>query len=182
MIAIVYGSSTDATRDAANRIAARLGKQISAPIEIIDVATIKDDLSSLTSYPILLLGCPTWNIGELQDDWYDAFPQLDNLDLSGKTVALFGCGDQQGYPDNFQDALGILGRKVLERGAVIVGRWPTEGYDFFESQGVEDGKFFGLALDDMNEPRLTDTRIDGWVNLLLGELSETGALEKAVQA
>jgi hypothetical protein len=34
----------------------------------------------------------------------------------------------------------------------------------------------------MNEPRLTDTRIDGWVNLLLGELSEIGALEKVVQA
>ncbi len=122
MIAIVYGSSTDATRDAANRIAARLRKQISTPIEIIDVADIKEDLSSLAAYPILLLGCPTWNIGELQDDWYDAFPQLDSLDLSGTTVALFGCGDQQGYPDNFQDALGILGRKVLERGAVIVGR------------------------------------------------------------
>lgn len=182
MIAIVYGSSTETTKDIAQQIAARLQKQISIPIEVIDVAGIKEDLSSLQSYDILLLGCPTWNIGELQDDWYDAFPLLDGLDLSGKTVALFGCGDSQGYPDNYQDALGILGRKARERGAQIVGRWPIDGYDFFESQGVEDDLFFGLALDEMNEPELTPARLEGWIKQLVGELAAAGASANAAPA
>jgi flavodoxin I len=171
MIAIVYGSSTDNTRGAALDIAEVLRKQISTPIEVFDVATIKANLHALLNYRVLLLGCPTWNVGELQDDWYDAFPQLDGLDFQGVTVALFGCGDQRDYPDNFQDALGILGRKLLERGATIIGRWPADGYDFYESLGVEDGLFFGLALDENNEPELSATRIRTWVTQLVAELS-----------
>jgi flavodoxin I len=173
MIALVYGSSTDNTRGAALKIANALRKQISTPVDVFDVATVKQDLHPLLDYRVLLLGCPTWNVGELQDDWYDAFPQLDELDFQGVTVALFGCGDQRDYPDNFQDALGILGRKLRERGATIIGRWPTDGYDFYESLGVEDGLFFGLALDENNEPELSDERIRTWVSQLVAELSPT---------
>jgi flavodoxin I len=171
MIAIVYGSSTDNTRGAALKIAGVLRKQISTPLDVFDVATVKENLHALLDYRILLLGCPTWNVGELQDDWYDAFPQLDSLDFEGVTVALFGCGDQHDYPDNFQDALGILGQKLRERGATIIGRWPTDGYDFYESLGVEDDLFFGLALDENNEPELSDERIRTWVTQLVAELS-----------
>ncbi|MCS6880300.1 MAG: flavodoxin [Oscillochloridaceae bacterium] len=171
MIAIVYGSSTDNTRGAALDIADTLRKQVSTPIDVFDVAAIKEDLRPLLNYRVLLLGCPTWNVGELQDDWYDAFPQLDDLDFEGITAALFGCGDQRDYPDNFQDALGILGRKLRERGATIIGRWPTDGYDFYESAGVEDGMFFGLALDEINQTELSGERIRTWVTQIVAELN-----------
>jgi len=171
MIAIVYGSSTDNTKDAAYMIAASLRMRTPTPIEVIDAVTIKDDLRALLAYRTLLIGCSTWNIGELQDDWYDAFPQLEQLDFTGITVALFGFGDQQGYPDTFQDALGILGRCLCERGATIVGRWPTAGYDFYESVGVEDDLFFGLALDYENEANQTTPRIRAWVDQLVTELA-----------
>jgi flavodoxin I len=50
-----------------------------------------------------------------------------------------------------------------EHGAVIKGLWPTEGYDFSDSRAVEDGMFYGLALDFDQQPHLTDKRIDQWV-------------------
>ena len=37
---------------------------------------------------------------------------MDDLDLSGKKVAVFGLGDQEAYPDTFVDGLGILANKV----------------------------------------------------------------------
>ncbi len=116
-----------------------------------------------------ILGCPTWYVGDLQDDWDAHFKELDALDLTGKQVALFGTGDQVCYSDTFGDALGILGSKCRERSAQIVGWWPTKGYDFSESKGVEDGLFFGLALDDDTQHRLSGARIQAWVAQLAAE-------------
>jgi flavodoxin I len=121
------------------------------------------------AYDKLILGCPTWNIGELQSDWDRLLPQMDTLDLSGRQVALFGLGDEGGYPDTYQDAIGIIGEKARERGATLVGFWPTAGYDFLESRGVEDGMFMGLMLDDDNAPELTPERIKVWVQQLVQE-------------
>lgn len=45
-----------------------------------------------------ILGTSTWGAGEMQDDWYDGIKTLKGADLSGKTVALFGCGDSGRTP------------------------------------------------------------------------------------
>jgi len=79
------------------------------------------------------------------------------------SYAFLGLGDQYGYPDTFCDALGILGRKFVERGAQLVGFTSTEGYDFSDSLGVEEGMFMGLALDEDNESERTGERITDWV-------------------
>ena len=39
----------------------------------------------------------------------------------------------------------------------------TDGYTFDDSESVVDGKFVGLALDEVNEDNKTDERIDAWV-------------------
>ena len=64
------------------------------------------DLEELGHFDVLLVGVPTWDVGELQESWYYAAEGLEQLDLSGTQVAFFGEGDQSGYPHNFQDALG----------------------------------------------------------------------------
>jgi flavodoxin I len=56
-----------------------------------------------------------------------------------------------------------------KQGAVLKGFWPVEGYDFEESESVENGKFFGLALDFDNQDELTEPRIDKWVNQIRRE-------------
>jgi flavodoxin I len=105
----------------------------------------------------------------LQDDWDLKFDQLDALNLDGKLVAMFGVGDQFGYPDNYCDAIGIIGSKLEERGAELVGFTDASDYEFSHSLGVEDGVFLGLALDDDNEVALTEERIADWVAQLLEE-------------
>ncbi|MHC5828789.1 MAG: flavodoxin, partial [Nostoc sp.] len=102
-------------------------------------------------------------------DWEDFYEQLDNIDFSGKKVAYFSPGDQVGYPDTYQDALGILEEKISERGGKTVGYWATEGYKFSESKAVRNGKFVGLALDEDNQSDLTEERIKTWVTQLKSE-------------
>lgn len=166
-IGIFYGSSTGNTEMAANKIKAELGELI--PDAVRDVA--KAAPAELAEYDVLLLGCSTWNIGEMQDDWADFLPKLDQVDLTGKKVAMFAMGDAVGYPYNFLDALGELWQKVESRGASLIGVWPTDGYDFHESTGMfDEGHFLGLGLDEDNEPGMTDDRIHGWLLQLVQEL------------
>jgi flavodoxin II len=91
-------------------------------------------------------------------------------------VAIFGLGDQVGYPQWFQDALGYLWAKVVNLGARPIGLWPNKGYEFEQSKALtEDEKFFlGLALDDENQFNLTDQYIDQWCQQILLEFGLAG--------
>jgi flavodoxin I len=120
-----------------------------------------DDLAEAES---LILGVSTWGTGELQQDWKRFFPKLDEIDLSGKTVALYGLGDARGYSGEFVTALGTLYRKVKERGARVVGFWPTEDYEFRRSTAIENGRFVGLVLDLENESDKTRGRVKRWAS------------------
>lgn len=173
--ALFYGSNNGATAEAAEKIAEAFKTQVGLKPALLDIATTP--LKTMLEFSQLILGCPTWYVGDLQDDWDTHVSELDALDLTGKQVALFGTGDQVCYSDTFQDALGILGRRCRERGAQIVGWWPTEGYDFSASQGVENGLFFGLALDDDTQHGLSGVRIQTWVSQLV---TEFGVLAKVV--
>ncbi len=159
---IFYGSSSGKTESVALRIYKKIGEDRSA---VRDIASSSRE--DLLAYRKLILGTPTWGIGELQDDWADFLPGIEELDLSGRKVALFGLGDQESYPDTFADALGILYESMLLTGCEIVGPWPTKGYDFMESAAVREGMFAGLVLDEENQSHLTNTRIDSW----LGEIN-----------
>ena len=111
----------------------------------------------------ILLGTSTWGAGELQDDWYDGLDVIKGADLSGKTVAIFGCGDSASYGDTFCGAMKELYDAAKAAGANVIGEVSTEGYAFDDSDAVVDGQFVGLALDDMNEDDKTDGRIDAWI-------------------
>ena len=89
--------------------------------------------------------------------------EFDALDLTGRSVALFGLGDQVGYPDTFLDSICFLSDKLSECGAQLLGMWPTDGYTFRQSWALRDGKFLGLALDEDNQPELTDERLQRWL-------------------
>ena len=128
---------------------------------MIDVQNISSEV--LSQYDNLLLGTSTWGAGELQDDWFNGVDVVRKSNLSGKTVALFGCGDSESYCDTFCGALAELKKAAVEAGATVVGAVSTEGYNFQESDAVENGSFVGLALDEINEDSLTDVRIDAWL-------------------
>ncbi len=168
-IGIFFGTDTGNTRKIAKSLAKKLGDAADAPVNV-NKAAIED----LLKYDSLILGSPTLGDGELpglsaggeNESWEEFLPNLKGVDLTGKTIALFGLGDQEGYPDNFVDALGIIHKRVKAEGATVVGEWPTDGYDFKKSKAVVDGKFVGLVLDLDNQKDLTDERVDAWLELV----------------
>lgn len=155
---IIYGSSTGTCQAIAEKIAGKLGV---AQADVYDVANIS--AGTVDGYKNLILGTSTWGVGELQDDWYDGLDKLRGADLSGKTVALFGCGDCESYCDTFCSAMAEIYAGLKDSGAKFVGQVSTDGYAYDDSAAVIDGQFIGLALDDVNEDDKTDGRIDAWV-------------------
>ena len=160
-VGFYYGSTTGTTEFVAEKMQ-RFAERAGVTLKPVNIGNLKDP-KELLAFDKLILGGPTWNVGQLQDDWLILFPKLDELDFSGKQVALFGVGDQLGYPDNFLDALGILGKKLEERGATLVGFWSTKGYDFTASKAQVGGQFMGLGVDEYNQEELTDSRVASWL-------------------
>lgn len=170
-IGLFYGSSTGNTEVVAEMIKDAFDKIAPDLVDVFDIGLV--EVNRLLEYDRLIIGCPTWNIGQLQDDWDIAYTRLEEMDFSGKKVAVFGVGDQFGYSDNFCDAIGILGQKFEERGAELVGFTAAVDYEFSYSLGVEDGVFLGLALDEDNQHTLTPERVAQWVDLLVLEFDVT---------
>lgn len=160
---IIYGSSTGTCQNIAENIATKLGVS-----DILDVAKVT--ASQISAYDNLILGTSTWGAGEMQDDWYDGIKELKNANLNGKTVALFGCGDSQSYSDTFCDGMGEIYRELQSSGCNIIGSTPTDGYTYDNSTAVADGRFVGLAIDDVNESDLTENRIDAWIASIKDQL------------
>jgi flavodoxin I len=162
-IGIFYGSSTGQTELVAEKLQQLLGEE-NADLINVDVATIKD----LEKYPYLIFGTPTWGIGEMQDDWDDFSEIVETTDLKGKKIALFGLGDQDTYPDSFADGVGMLYSKIKDK-TLIVGKWPKNGYVFYESEAYRDNSFVGLILDQENQASKTNERLEKWVEILKKE-------------
>jgi flavodoxin I len=164
-IGIFYGSSGGNTKDIAGKIAAKLGV---GKADVYDVASAK--ASDLAACDALLFGSSTWGLGDLQDDWEDFIRTVKSADLSGKKIALFGCGDSSSYSDTFCDAMGKIYQAVKDK-ATVIGAVDTDGYSFDASEAVVDSRFVGLPLDEDNESRQTDERISRWTAALKEELA-----------
>ncbi len=164
-IGLFYGTTTGKTETVAEMIQAELGGN--SVVKIHDIADVTD--SDFADYNYLVIGSPTWDIGELQSDWDGFFEELDSIDFSGKKVAYFGTGDQVGYSENFQDAMGTLEAKISSLGGQTIGYWSTDGYEHEASKADKGGKFVGLALDEDNQSDLTESRIQQWSSQLKSE-------------
>ncbi|MGL9723243.1 flavodoxin FldB [Sodalis sp. (in: enterobacteria)] len=167
-VGLFYGSSTCYTEMAAEKIRDILGA------ELVDLHNLKDvPVQRMADYTVLILGIPTWDFGEIQEDWEALWPQLSTLDLRGKIIALYGMGDQLGYGEWFLDALGYLHDVLQPLGASFIGYWPIDGYEFTSQKAVTpDGNHFvGLALDEVNQYDLSEQRLQQWCEQILTEMA-----------
>ncbi len=172
-VGIFFGTDTGNTRKVAKTIAKHLGDAVGKPDNIKNVSV--DDL---LAYDVLILGSPTYGDGELPgltagtstESWEEFLPNLSGADFSGKTIALYGLGDQAGYPDNFVDAIGMLYDAFSDVGASFIGFTSTEGYDYNRSKAVLDDQFVGLVLDEDNQKELTEGRLLDWLAALAPSL------------
>ncbi|MGS2722252.1 flavodoxin FldB [Porticoccus sp. GXU_MW_L64] len=165
-IGLFYGSSTCYTEMTAEKIQHILGS------DRVDVFNIADEpFSTVEDYQQLIFGIPTWDFGELQEDWENIWDDIDAVDFSGKTVAIYGQGDQVGYAEWFLDAMGFLWAKLVNLGATVVGQWPVEGFEFEDSKALSADKshFVGLALDDENQFDLSQQRLENWCTQIIKE-------------
>ena len=165
--ALFYGSTTGNTEDIAEQI-----QRSMEGVELFDIA--EDSIDQLDDYDLIILGIPTWDYGEIQSEWQDIWDEIDTIDFHGKTVALYGLGDQVGYGEWFLDAMGLLHDKVKVQGARVIGYWPVEGYDFEESKAVtaDGSQFVGLAIDEDCQNELTEERVESWLSQLKVEFEQ----------
>jgi flavodoxin I len=166
-VGIFFGSSTGATREAAEL----LGEHFSS-CELIDMEEDFEGIDHFEAYEVLILGSSTWGQGDPQRDWVDPLYELSNdqPDLSGKKVAFFGAGDQKTHGEHFVSALGKMHDLFVSLGAEAYGFTSTEGFDYDHSLAEKEGKFCGLAIDNVNQEELTEERIIGWASQLKSEM------------
>ena len=155
---IFYGSTTGMTESLAAKIAARTGV---AQTDVHNVADASADEAE--GYDLLLLGSSTWGCGELQDDWYDFLDALKRKALSGKRVALFGCGDAGIYSDTFCDAMAEIRDGLASTGCTFVGGFDAEEYPGCGSRLCQDGEAIGWAVDDSASDAENQMRMELWI-------------------
>ncbi len=164
-IGLLYSFNTKKTSKIAEKI-----REVFADTEIdmVNVETVT--AGQFLSYDNIICGVSTWFDGELPNYWDEFIPDLEDMDLNGKTIALFGLGDQKGYQENFLDGVGILGEILEAQGARLAGFTSVQGYKFESSKAVRGDKFIGLAIDFESQSSLTDERISAWISQLRSEL------------
>jgi len=172
VIGLFFDTDTGNTR----KVAKMINKMFEdGQVELKNI--VKVEPADFEKYTAFIIGTPTLGEGELPDNFNEFLPQLDGMDMSGKTVALFGLGDQQEYAHEFVDAMGILYEKFEELGATFIGSWPTEGYEFDISRAeVESGQFVGLVLDQDNQSDLTEERLQTWIEQIKPDLLAAAGL------
>lgn len=165
--ALFYGTTTGNTGDIADKVKEHWDV---GEISLFDV--VDSSLNQVNDYDLIIFAIPTWDYGEVQEDWLEVWEEVDQIDFSGKQVAFIGLGDQFGYPEWFVDAMGMLHDKVVVKGAEVVGHWPVAGYEFEESKALTEDKnhFIGLALDEDWQRDQTDERLSDWIDQIKLEL------------
>lgn len=163
---IIYSFNTNKT----GKIAAQIHEVFNDDaIEMVNAEELTEEL--FLSFEHIIMGVPTWFDGELPNYWDEFVPALEDLDLSGKKVALFGLGDQKGYPENFLDGVGIMAAILEAQGASLVGFTSIEGYEFESSRAVRNDYFMGLAIDYESQGSMNKQRIAAWVDQLKKEFT-----------
>ena len=103
---------------------------------------------------------------------------MQDLNLQGKNVAVFGLGDSISYAENYADGTGELHDVFQTLGCNMLGYVSQEGYEYEASKAIRDGLFCGLPLDNVNFEELTKERVKNWV----AKLKDEGILAGAAAA
>ena len=164
--AIIYSFNTKKTGKVAEQIKEAFNDDM---VEMVNAEEISEAL--FMSFDQIIMGVPTWFDGELPNYWDEFVPALEDLDLSGKKVALYGLGDQKGYPENFLDGVGLMAEILEKSDATLVGFTSVEGYEFESSLAKRGDQFAGLAIDYENQGSMNKERIAAWVESLKKEFS-----------
>ena len=167
MIKVIYGSDTGNTE--------LVIEDLIKLIDNTEVTTVADLTPEDWDNDKFILGIPTWYDGELQSDWEDYFEEFKTIDFTDKKVAIFGLGDQLGYDEWFCDGIGILAKVIMENGGKVIGftkKDDTYDFDTVPKSLLDENTFYGLCIDEDNQPELTQERLEKWVIQIKNELNK----------
>jgi flavodoxin short chain len=146
---ILYGSLTGNTQSVAEKIQS-ICQSKGKEVEVKNIADA--DAQDLTGpHSCLIFASSTWDDGHLQADWADFMERTANqpIDLTGKKVAIFGCGDS-----NYSVFCGAV--EVLEQEFLV----KRHGEKLMESLKID-------GFPDMTE---NQTAIQAWAEQLANVL------------
>ncbi|PKP34444.1 MAG: flavodoxin [Bacteroidetes bacterium HGW-Bacteroidetes-17] len=169
-IGIIYWPKNGSVEATAQKIYAHFNE---SDADLMDITAVT--AANLNKYDLIIIGGSTvgaeiWEEAKPNNKWNVFFKSLDEINLEGKKVALFGLGDQVLYPENFVDGLSVIYDEMKKRRAKLLGAWSLEGYSFTDSKAIENNQFVGLAIDEDKESELTDGRINKWLAQLEKEM------------
>jgi len=163
-IGLFYSFNTKNTSVAAKYIQEAFGTK---EIEAINVEEATEE--EFEKFSKFILGVPTWWDGELPNYWDEFLPSLEEGSMKGKTFAIYGAGDELGYPENFVDAIGLMADFIESKDGKIIGHTPNKGYRFDASKALRGDVFVGLPLDFDNHTDQVETKIKDWVKQIAKE-------------
>jgi flavodoxin I len=163
-IGIFYGTTMGTTQMIAEKIASKMGEYA--------LHNISEGIEKIENYNLMIFGTNTWGYGDIQDDWAAVEQDFRKLNLEGKKIALYGTGDQSGYPDTFVDGIGIIRDWIMDCKGEVVGFTSVAGYEFTASKAKINSEFCGLVIDEINQNNLTDKRINEWIEKIKTEFGK----------
>ncbi len=152
-------------------VAKKLGELIgNEKVDIIPVKKVKQ--GDLDKYNKIILigstvGADHWDNEIIVDEWAEFFMKIKDNSFENKKVAIVGLGNSVLYPEHFADGMAVLYERIKEQNGEILGKIEAKGYDFTDSEALDDKGFFcGLAIDEDNEYDLTEDRLKNWISIL----------------
>lgn len=133
--------------------------------DLINMEEDFDDIEQFEDYDVLFIGSSTWGQGDVHFAWVDVQLEIEDeqIDFSGKTVALFGAGDCVKHGEHFCSAMGRLHNTFKKLGANVIGYVNKEDYSYEFSLAEIGNKLCGLAIDEHNEKAKTQKRVENWI-------------------
>ena len=125
-ILIVYGSTTGNTEEVANVLLKYLQEQ-GHKVKVENADSVSSE-NLAKDYSVVIFGCSTWGSDEieLQDDFIPLYDGMSEMGLSGKKIAVFGCGDSS-Y-EFFCGAVDVIEKRAEENGGkIITGAYKIDG-------------------------------------------------------
>lgn len=165
--AIFYSPVGGNVNSVANKLGAMIGDD---KVDIIPVKQVEKE--DVMKYDKIILagstvGTDHWNNESVPDEWPGFFKKIEDISFKEKKVAIVGLGNSFIYPSHFVDGMADLYERIKKLDAEIFGEVDPEGYDFTESEAInDDGLFCGLPIDEDNEPELTTERLEKWISVL----------------
>ncbi|PKR83369.1 flavodoxin [Heyndrickxia camelliae] len=115
-ILIIYASMTGNTEVMAEILEQSL---LEEGLEVTVKEALRAKPKEMLKYDGILLGAYTYEGGEIGDEFMLFYEEMDQIDLTGKLMAVFGSGDTF-YQDTYCVAVDIIIEKLIELGANVV--------------------------------------------------------------